>query len=230
MTGQLIIINEFLTFVQNKLDILDEQSITQICATNFTDTEIEDGKGILYKSCGDKVRHVQRKGDDKKKRNIKDVIRLLKEVDPDAPPNFVAKDLNRLPPVLFDHVDVTGILKDMLNMKNDLVKFQLKMSAELGEIRNSIQQLIEKNNMTTPQKRNSSLTAATPPSLQPTPARVARSSITPTNRKNVHKRADLSSQSNSLPPVTVPPPARTLRRKLGKSTALIRGIYVIETD
>ncbi|VVD00473.1 unnamed protein product [Leptidea sinapis] len=147
MTGQLIIINEFLTFVQNKLDILDEQSITQICATNFTDTEIEDGKGILYKSCGDKVRHVQRKGDDKKKRNIKDVIRLLKEVDPDAQPNFVAKDLNRLPPVLFDHVDVTRILKDMLNMKNDLVKFQLKLSAELGELRNSIQQ-IEKNNVT----------------------------------------------------------------------------------
>ncbi|VVC94838.1 unnamed protein product [Leptidea sinapis] len=95
MAGQLIIINEFLTFVQNKLDKLDEQNITQICATNFTDTEIEDGKSILYKSCGDKVRHVQRKGDDKKKRNIKDVIRLLKEVDPGAQPNFVAKDLNR---------------------------------------------------------------------------------------------------------------------------------------
>ncbi|XP_045774235.1 uncharacterized protein LOC123873434 [Maniola jurtina] len=214
MAGQaIIIINEFLTFVQNKLDILDEQSITQICSTNFTDAEIEAGKSILYNSCGDKVRHVQRKGEDKKKRNIKDVIRLLKEVDPDAQPNFVAKDINRLPPVSFDHVDVTRLLKDMTGMKNELSEFQTKMSAELAEIRNSVVEQIQKLNMTTPKKRNSSLIPLTPPSLvsaqEPTLATTARSSITPNYRNNVHKRVSPTSPSKSLPLVAVPPPART---------------------
>ncbi|VVC99474.1 unnamed protein product [Leptidea sinapis] len=110
MAGQ-VIINEYLTFIQNKIDLLDELSIVQICATNFTETEVETGKSILYQSCGDKVRIVHRKGDDKKKRNIRDTIKLLKEVDHDVQPTFVARDLNRLPPVSFDYVDVTRLLK-----------------------------------------------------------------------------------------------------------------------
>ncbi|VVD06026.1 unnamed protein product [Leptidea sinapis] len=143
MAGQ-VIINEYLTFIQNKIDLLDELSIVQICATTFTDTEVETGKSILYQSCGDKVRIVHRKGDEKKKRNIRDTIKLLKEVDPDVQPTFVARDLNRLPPVSYDYVDVTRLLKDMTILKTELSEFQTRMSAELVELRNSFEKQLSK--------------------------------------------------------------------------------------
>ncbi|XP_049886617.1 uncharacterized protein LOC126381130 [Pectinophora gossypiella] len=133
-----VIINEFLTFVQNKIDVLDELSIVQICATNFTEAEIFEGKNVLYTACGGGFKNVLRKGDDKKKKNVTDVMKLLKEIDPDAQPTFVAKDLNRLPPVTFDYVDVTRLLKDMTVIKSELTNFQLKMTDEMTDLRNSL--------------------------------------------------------------------------------------------
>lgn len=115
-----IIINELLTFVQNKINVLDELSIIQICATNFADSEIENGKQLVYTSLADGVRCPMRKGDDKNKKNLKDIIKVLKESDPDNHPVFVARDLNRLPPVSFDHVDVSRLLKDLTYLKNEV--------------------------------------------------------------------------------------------------------------
>ncbi|KAJ2945894.1 hypothetical protein O0L34_g4802 [Tuta absoluta] len=39
-------------------------------------------------------------------------------------PTFVAKDLHRLPPVYFDHVDATSLLKDILILKQDLLRIK----------------------------------------------------------------------------------------------------------
>ncbi|XP_048477634.1 uncharacterized protein LOC125488624 [Plutella xylostella] len=115
-----IVINEFLTFIQNKIDVLDELSIVQICATNFTEAEIETGKTTLFDCLPDGNRCVTRKGDEKNKKNIKDVIKLFHATAPELQPIFVAQDLNRLPPVSFDHVDVTRLLKDLVLLKNEL--------------------------------------------------------------------------------------------------------------
>ncbi|XP_039759543.1 uncharacterized protein LOC120633403 [Pararge aegeria] len=191
MAGQ-VIINEFLTFVQNKIDVLDELSIVQICATNFLDAEIEAGKSTLYSACGDKVRIVQRKGDDKKKRNIKDVIKLLKEVDPDAQPTFVAKDLNRLPPVSFDYVDVTRLLKDMTTMKTELSEFQMRMSTEIVDLRNSFEQQTFKCKEVGPLHISPDKTKSLPLTPEPyakktCPTKPVETMYTPTYRDIVHK-------------------------------------------
>ncbi|CAG9134144.1 unnamed protein product [Plutella xylostella] len=114
------IIDEFLTFVQNKIDIIDDVSLIQICATNFSDAEIDTGKSVLFQEISG-ARCVNRKGEDKKKKNIKDVIVLLKATDPDVQPTFVAKNLDRLPPVTFDHVDVTRLLKDLTLLKSEML-------------------------------------------------------------------------------------------------------------
>ncbi|CAH2208108.1 jg3526 [Pararge aegeria aegeria] len=115
-----LIINEFLTFVQNKADVLDELSIVQICVSNFTTEEIESGKNLLFENTGEITRNIQRKGEDKNKKNVKDVIKRLKETDPKLQPIFVAKDINRLLPASFEHVDVTRLLKDLTAMKCEL--------------------------------------------------------------------------------------------------------------
>lgn len=150
-----MIINEFLTFVQNKIDTLDELSIIQICVTSFTDAEIETGKSVLYSACGGPQRNIQRKGDDKNKKNIKDVIKLLKEIDPDLQPAFVAKDLNRLPPVSFDYVDASRLLKDMTVMRSEFMEFRTKISTELAELRTTLdaRKYKENSTMTTPKRQ-----------------------------------------------------------------------------
>lgn len=115
-----VVVNELLTFIQNKLDVLDELSVVQICSSNYTDEEIENAKTKLYSMISDGSRCVTRKGEDKKKKNLKDILKLFKETDPDKHPQFVAKDLNRLPPVTFDHVDVSRLLKDLTQLKSEL--------------------------------------------------------------------------------------------------------------
>ncbi|PZC71443.1 hypothetical protein B5X24_HaOG213383 [Helicoverpa armigera] len=80
--------------------------------------------------------------------DVMDVITLLKETDPDDVPTFVVKDLNKLPPVTFDHVDVTSLLKDIVFLKASLADVQKKLDAsqntvadlrsELNELRKSV--------------------------------------------------------------------------------------------
>ncbi|KAJ2937390.1 hypothetical protein O0L34_g16575 [Tuta absoluta] len=117
-----VLINEFLTFVQNKIDVIDEMSIVQICVSNFTEKEIDEGKTLLFTSLppDDVPRLIHRKGDDKNKKSTRDVIKAFKETDPKSHPTFVTKDRNRLPPVTFDHVDVTRLLKDLVILKTEI--------------------------------------------------------------------------------------------------------------
>ncbi|KAJ2937314.1 hypothetical protein O0L34_g19482 [Tuta absoluta] len=42
---------------------------------------------------------------------------IFKEVDPKLFPIFVARELHKLPPVTFDHIDVTSLLNDILLLK-----------------------------------------------------------------------------------------------------------------
>lgn len=141
MEEKVIIINEFLTFVQNKVDVLDELSIVQICVTSFTAEEIESGKTELFNALvSEGVKYIQRKGEDKSKKSVRDVIKAFKETEPTRQPTFVAKDLNRLPPVSFDHVDVTRLLKDIVILKNELQSLRQDSvsKAEMFELQRKI--------------------------------------------------------------------------------------------
>ncbi|CAH2268488.1 jg16918 [Pararge aegeria aegeria] len=75
---------------------------SEICRQSFSEEMIE-AKCLLFESVPQ--RKVKRKGEDTNSRNIEDIIRLLKGTEPDDIPIFVAPDLQKLPPVSFDHVD-----------------------------------------------------------------------------------------------------------------------------
>ncbi|KOB51851.1 Mutant cadherin, partial [Operophtera brumata] len=140
MSQNTIIINEFLTFCQNKIDTLDEISIAQICVTNFTDSEIETGKSVLFKAMPGESRNVTRKGEDKNKKNVKDIIKLFKETDPTLQPSFVAKDLSRLPALSFESIDISRFLKDMACMKSELqnLRNEAATKAEMTSLQTTI--------------------------------------------------------------------------------------------
>lgn len=134
-----IVINEVLAFVNNKIDVMDEDSLARICISAFSESDILNAKNLLFESLSKKKK--QRKRDGKTLRNIDDIICVLKETDPEEIPIFVARDLQKLPPVLFDHVDVTRILKDLLKLQQDvnLIKSNYVTSEQLEIIKCGIQ-------------------------------------------------------------------------------------------
>lgn len=123
-----LIINELLTFLQNKIDVLDELTAVQICSTHFSEDDVEAAKDIL---CSETVgRRIMRKGEGKKCKNLYDIIKILKETENEALPTFVAQNLHKLPPVNFDHIDVTCLLKDIMGLKGELTTIQSQMSKQ----------------------------------------------------------------------------------------------------
>lgn len=137
-----ILINEVLAFVQTKIDIMDEKSLIQICSTGFTIAEISEAKKLLFDSVPNSKIKIRKK-DGKQIRDLEDVITLLKRVNPDEVPIFVARDLHKLPPVCFDHVDVTRLLKDILILQNDVryIKCHYTKKEELDDFRQKIENI-----------------------------------------------------------------------------------------
>lgn len=138
MTNQCnLIISELLCFVQCKSDVMDEVSLVQICESSFSDKEVEAARDILAQTSNLRT---TRKGDGKKKRGLQDILKILKETDPDHLPVFVAKDLHKLPPVTFDHIDATTLLKDILLLKQDVhkIKSDYVKSTDISNLREQI--------------------------------------------------------------------------------------------
>lgn len=146
--SQTLIANELLAFLQQKLDVMDEVSAIQICATNFSEEDVAAAKLLLYKSLNKCDQMVSRRRDGTKK-SIQDIITLLKETDPDDVPTFVARDLNKLPPVTFDHVDVTSLLKDIVVLKASLVDVQKRLDASQFAVADLRKELSDLRNMVT---------------------------------------------------------------------------------
>lgn len=138
-----LIISELLCFIQCKKDVMDEVSLNQICATQFSEQEIDTAFGVLFEYL--QTKRSTRRGEGKSQRQLCDIVKQIKDTDPGQLPVFVAKDLNRLPPVTFDHVDVSTLLRDILTLKKDIqaiqvqqnlttVKFDAKITEIQGEI------------------------------------------------------------------------------------------------
>ncbi|XP_049887025.1 uncharacterized protein LOC126381609 [Pectinophora gossypiella] len=113
-----IVISEVLAFIQNKIDVMTEVSLAQICESAFNAEEISEAKSLLFESLSKKMKKRIRQG--KTLRNIEDIICLFKETDPEQIPIFVARNLEKLPPVTFDHVDVTALLKKIVVLEKSL--------------------------------------------------------------------------------------------------------------
>lgn len=115
-----IVICELLAFIQNKMQVMDEEGLVRLCNTTFSSEDIEAAKSLLFESITTAKRKISRKRDGKSKRELHDIITLMKEVDPEEVPIFVARELHKLPPVTFDHIDVTRLLKDLLLLQSEL--------------------------------------------------------------------------------------------------------------
>lgn len=124
-----IVINEVLAFLNNVLDFMDEESIHQLCTSSFSNEDVMKAKNLLFESIptGKRMPLRRKAGKKRMSKDLDDMIALMKSADPAIFPIFVAKELHRLPPVTFDHVDVTRLLRDILCLKNQLCALEEKV-------------------------------------------------------------------------------------------------------
>lgn len=124
-----IVINELLSFVQNKVNVMDDESLVRVCTTAFSETDIAQAKSLLFDSVSKRKKTRRREG--KTLRDLDDIICLIRETATEDIPIFVARELDRLPPVTFDHVDVTRLLKDIILIQKELRDIQEKYASEV---------------------------------------------------------------------------------------------------
>ncbi|XP_060809968.1 uncharacterized protein LOC132904055, partial [Amyelois transitella] len=115
-----IVINAMLSYIQNKISVIDEESLVRICVSAFTTDEIKKSKSLLFNAVPAERRQIQRKRKGKEGRDMEDIIMLFKSTDPEIIPVFVAKQLEKLPPITFDHLDCTKLLKDLTRMSAEI--------------------------------------------------------------------------------------------------------------
>ncbi|XP_045449650.1 uncharacterized protein LOC123658255 [Melitaea cinxia] len=135
-----IVIDELLSYLQNKISVADEETLVRICTSSFTADDIKNSKSLLFDSIPGDRRKIFRKSKGKEERDIVDIISLLKSVDPDVVLVFVARQLEKLPPILFDHLDCTKILKDILVLKNEVedIKNSYAKKEDMQDIKNEL--------------------------------------------------------------------------------------------
>lgn len=112
-----IVIDEMLSYIQNKVSVIDEVTLVRICTSSFTSEEIKTSKSLLFDSIPTELRKVVRKNKGKEERDMADIIKLFKSAEPTEIPVFVARQLEKLPPITFDHLDCTKLLKDIVRMQ-----------------------------------------------------------------------------------------------------------------
>ena len=130
------------------MDIMTEDLLVKLCADFYSKNVIEAAKRLLFDLCRsvrvdiDLPRQVRRQSPKKKNADLIDTIRLCHEMGSELPV-FVARDLASLPPVSADCFDVSSLLRDMENMKQELRALgdMSKIAADLSSAVNSMQEM-----------------------------------------------------------------------------------------
>ncbi|XP_052754647.1 uncharacterized protein LOC128201512 [Galleria mellonella] len=132
-----IVIDELLSYIQNKISIADEESLVKICASSFTSEQVQKSHTLLFESVSSELRRIARKGKGKGDRLLYDILSFFKVTDPDMLPIFVARDLEKLPPITWDHLDVSKVLKDLLIVQSEIktIKSSYATVKQLEEVK-----------------------------------------------------------------------------------------------
>ncbi|XP_022828480.1 uncharacterized protein LOC111357915 [Spodoptera litura] len=110
---------------RRKVDTLPETGITKICLSAFNSDDIENSRAITYANLAPTKKFLRRKEGSEQK-SLQEIIKIIKEADPEILPTFVAHNLNKLPPVSFDYIDITTFLKELTILKNDVAYIKSK--------------------------------------------------------------------------------------------------------
>ena len=117
------LINELLCFLVNKLECMPADLLVKLICDFYDDKEIDAARECLFSLLpvsASAQRKVRRKGANKKSMTVQDMLHILLNTEVDDIPCFVARDLARLPPLTQDHFDLATVMRDVVNIRNDV--------------------------------------------------------------------------------------------------------------
>lgn len=96
-----IVLNEVLCYITNRIDVLDEPTLTWMLVTNFSEKDIDEAKANKCENLT--LKSITRKGEGKASKNALDMIKIIKEIGAASEklPLYVARDLHKIPPYYF---------------------------------------------------------------------------------------------------------------------------------
>lgn len=104
-----VVMNEMLTFVQNKLQTMDAEALVMVCSSIFSWSDIEEAERILRKlSTAESV-------NSKEDFDVYDIIEIVKTFDQKNGPIFCARNLDKLPKAVATSV----LLKEKHNLEKE---------------------------------------------------------------------------------------------------------------
>lgn len=155
--------SELLCFASDKTNSMAIDDIVKIITDFYKDDEIIVARDLLDE-CIPSQRMPRRKGADRLRATVEDIVKCLLKPSP-CLPVFYAVDISRLPPVDVSHCDVAAILKEISALRNE-VRAVAKLREEVEQLRNMLQMQdggLDKESSSVKQG-NSLASAAAPPS------------------------------------------------------------------
>ena len=143
-----IVVNELLSFIAYKLQLMAPDTIVQLCASFFSEADIARAKVLLFELCADQDdredRMIKRASGPKKKQlSLKDIVSLFtrKHDAITARVTFVAVDLGKLPPIGYNSLDVCTLLSQLQTTISELETVKVTVAAQAvtcTELRSSV--------------------------------------------------------------------------------------------
>ena len=109
------------------MDTLPFDYLVKLCSDFYSESEIDSAKEIVSKLGPTEKRYPRRKGQYKKVSTMQDILRIMPELKTSLIPVYVARDLGNLPPLSYEHFDVSKLLHDIEVVRNEvnLIKFSI---------------------------------------------------------------------------------------------------------
>lgn len=108
------VVSELLCYVKYKLCSLPVDKLIAICSSFYSPDTIASSKKLLFDTAQTKQRFRKKIGSNRSKEDLKDIIKVFTEMDPNAcGPVFVAQDLGNMPPLTAENDDVLKLHKDI---------------------------------------------------------------------------------------------------------------------
>ena len=144
-------------FIFNKVDCMRETDLINICKEFYEINEIEEAKNLIFEIYGKIEEKISRKGANKSTSDLQDIIKLVRITTPPENIKFCVTTCTRLPPVSLDHIDAGSLLKQVCDLRLQILKLS-HLPAQINLLKKELEELKLREN--TPNIRDNLLTPA----------------------------------------------------------------------
>ena len=170
-----VIVNEVLCFMKHKVNIIPFDILLKLCTDFYSDNEVKEAKEMFFETAftnaddSERPRKVGRTGTAKRQKDAEDILKILMNMKhDDIPCMYVAADLTRLPPVGPNSFDLSGLIKDIAKLKEQMSVMQEAQRVNILAHQSLCQPSVQTVPGTTTLTPSIDSSAATQESTQPT--------------------------------------------------------------